>query len=178
MIHGKILCDIAHPTETNREKGDYIFQLLDRLTTDSQTLVRYTERLKAHTEIDGDEAKELLRVYVMRLWKTVRCFKLAAFTSDVMLEMITLPVYDGEERWTHTTKEEWPLGVRIRDSPVVETLTIAMIVIVGLLCASAPMAKILRTPDVFLLKRAAEMVSQFRDDQLHESEAGNVKNEK
>lgn len=76
----------------------------------------------------------------------------------------------GEEMWTHAVSEKLSLGVRMRDSPVVETITIGVIVVIGLLCSSAPLAKILLTPDVFLIKRAVEMLRNYTDK--HEAKEG------
>jgi hypothetical protein len=165
MINGKVMSDLAHPNTTREVRYDsgYVLRSLKHLSCSSCTLVSFLAKLKLNTDIEDQEAKELLRLYVMRVWKSIRCFKLAAFTSDVMLEVLFMPVYAGEDIWIHETVDTWKLGVRIRDSPIIETLTIGMIVIIGLLCASAPISRILSAPDVFSIRRANTMLTEIRD---------------
>jgi len=179
MINGKILCDVAHPSIVPEviQEPEYISQILKHLADNSQSLVHYLDKLELNKAVCSDEAKELLRIRTMKLWKAVRCFKLAAFTSDVMLEMIQLPVYTGDEKWTHAISDEWPIGVLLRDSPVVETLTIGLVVILGLLYSSAPIAKILLTPDVFYVRRAVELLIEFEEKHIsHESKENKAEN--
>lgn len=164
LNRAEIICDIAHPCsrlEILHEEKE-VFQFLDDLADKTEYLLNYMKVLEEHPNLTTEDAKELLRLRAMDVWKSVRCFKLVAFTSDVLTEMMNMPVYTGEDIWTHQTGEEWPLGLRLRDSPIVETITIGMIVIIGLLCASAPLSKILWTPDTVASHRAIQLLLQYR----------------
>ncbi len=162
---GKILCDVAHPI-TMREleyKDDFLLRCLEQLKESCCRLVAYINQLKEDIIPNEHEVKELLRIYTMIVWKSLRCLKLVAYTSHVMLEILQLPSFTGESMWTHTTSDQWSIGVGIRDSPVVETITIGAIVIIGLLCTPAPLSKILLTPDVVHIKRAVTMLTDFTE---------------
>jgi len=161
---GKILCDVAHPI-TMREleyKHDFIFRCLEQLNESCCALIHYIRQLE-DLDFDEHEAKELLRIYTMIVWKSLRCFKLVAFTSEVMLEILQMPTFSGEDMWTHATSDQWSIGVGMRDSPVIETITIGAVVIIGLLCTPAPLSKILLTPDVFHIQRAVRMLTDFTE---------------
>jgi len=162
---GKILCDVAHPT-TMRElqyKDDFLFRCLDQLNSSSHNLVDYIQQLEGDILCNDHEAKELLRIRAMAVWKSLRCFKLVAFTSDVMTEILQMPNFSGESMWTHATSDQWSIGVAMRDSPVVETMTIGVIVIIRLLCTPAALTKIFLTPDVFHIKHAVTMLTRFTE---------------
>lgn len=165
FFDGKILCDVAHPITMREVKFDeaFLYRCLKQLNVDASVLIDYMIRLEKDLGVDDHEAKELLRIFTMRTWESLRCFKLVAFSSKVMLQIMFMPTYIGDDIWTHATKENWSLGVRLRDSPVVETITISAIVIMGLLCTPATLSKILLTPDVFLIKRAVVMLNNFTE---------------
>jgi len=85
---GKILCDVAHPINMPelQYKDDFLFRCLDQLNTSCCGLVAYINQLEEDILFDDHEAKELLRIRAMAVWKSLRCFKLVAFTSDLMTE--------------------------------------------------------------------------------------------
>jgi len=136
---------------------------MDKVLNDSKVFLDYLERLEVCCNADTHKAKELLRILAMKVWKSIRCLKLVAFTSDVLLEIMQLPLYAGEEQWVHKTNDQWPLGVHIRDSPIVESITIAIIVVIGLLAASVPILKILLTPDLLVMKRAVKVLNTLKE---------------
>jgi len=74
-----------------------------------------------------------------------------------------MPSFSGESMWTQATSDQWSIGIGMRDSPVVETMTIGVIVVIGLLCTPAALSKILLTPDVFHVKRAVTMLKSFTE---------------
>lgn len=177
FFDGKILCDVAHPITMREVQFDdaFLYQYLKQLNEDASSLVDYMIRLEKDLGVDDHEAKELLRILTMRTWESLRCFKLVAFTSKVMLQIMFMPTYIGDDVWTHATKEKWSLGVRMRDSPVVETITISAIVIMGLLCTPATLSQILLTPDVFLIKRAVVLLSNFTEQHCSKEQKRIVK---
>lgn len=142
---------------------DFPFRCLEQLSIDSRQLVDYISRIEHHKDIDTHEANELMRVLAMQLWKSLHCFKLVAFNSKVLTKIMFMPSYSGEAMWNHNTSSEWTLGVRMRDSPVVESITIGVIVIIGLLCTSATLQQILLSTDVFLIKRAVTLLDAYTE---------------
>jgi len=161
----KILCEVAHPITTPelQYEDDFLFRCLDQLNTSCCGLVAHINQLEEDILFNDHEAKELLRIHAMAVWKSLRCFKLVAFTSDVMTEILQMPSFSGESMWTHATSDQWSIGVGMRDSPVIETVTVGVIVIIGLLCTPAALSKILLTPDVYHIKRAVTMLTSFTE---------------
>lgn len=77
---------------------------------------------------------------------------------DIIMQ---LPSYQGEEKWTHFIDDSWSLDIVLRDSPIVDTLTIGCVCIIGLLCGSSSMKVILKRPEIRDMTRAEQLNTMY-----------------
>lgn len=163
-INTKMLCDTAHPlwTHIDGSEKQQIHVIMRSLIKQTHTLLQILQRYHADAmTFEFDLAKELLRVQTLKLWKTIRVVKIVCCSERTMKTILQLPNYCGEDKWNHPINEKWHLDIVIRDSPIVDTLTLGCICIIGLLCASATVDKITSRKEILEMMRAENLLTRY-----------------
>jgi len=124
-------------------------------------LLAYFDRLEQHAYSDTKEAQQLLLLMVMKVWRCLECVHLVHSGQEKQYDALhSLPYLDMIGVATSPPKKTW-----MSDNRNLTKVSVGLVVIIGLLCASAPLSTVITNRHIIAAKRA--LISLTTHDSLH-----------